>query len=165
MILGFAHPCLVVSNSESVKDFYCSMFGFSVISEEAWENQPAIDKAIDVTNSNVKGFMLAGHNCFLEIHEYLSPQSSEPSPDCLKANDKGIRHLAFLVDDCHFESKRFEQLGGSLFSEPVEMAEGIYAVYGRDPFGHIIELCEPMGKNEKLSALAGVNCEQRYSGE
>jgi len=162
MILGFAHPCLVVENADAVKDFYCDMFGFNVIGQESWSNQPMIDIAINVPGSNVNGYMLAGHNCFLEIHQYNTPAASTDGPQSLSANEKGIRHLAFLVDDCFAESIRFEKLGGSIFSEPVEMSPGVHAVYGRDPFGHIIELFEPVSDDEKLTALPGISHLQQY---
>ena len=163
MIIGFAHPCLVVENSKSVRDFYCAMFGFTELSEEGWADSSVIDSAVGVQNSAVTGYMLAGPNCFLEIHEYLSPKKDTNNTLDLTtsypANTLGIRHLAFQVDDCLVEAKRFTEHGGVLFSEPVEMVDGVYAVYGRDPFGHIIELCEPVTSSEHLASLSGV----RYS--
>lgn len=156
MIIGFAHPCLVVKDAKSVRDFYCAMFGFKEISEEGWSNSPDVDKAVGVSKSEVKGFMLAGPNCFLEIHEYSSVYGDNHKPQDIPANGLGIRHLAFQVDNCFTEAKRFVKHGGMLFSEPVQMTDGVYAVYGRDPFGHIIELCEPVTEQEHLSSLAGL---------
>lgn len=153
MIIGFAHPCLVVKDAVSVRDFYCAMFGFKEISVEGWSNNSNVDKAIGVFKSEVNGFMLAGQNCFLEIHEYSHVYDNNSFPKDIPANGLGIRHLAFQVDDCFTEAERFVKHGGVLFSEPVQMVKGVYAVYGRDPFGHIIELCEPVTELEHLSTL------------
>ena len=165
MILGFAHPCLVVADANKAKNFYQQMFGFVVNSEEQWSNVEQVDAAIGVSKSAVSGFMMKGHNCFLEIHQYLSPTSSDIAPKDLSANDLGIRHLAFLVDDCFAESKRLQALGGIEIGAPVEVAEGVFAVYCRDPFGNIIEMCEPVTVSENLTSLMGVNCHSNFSGE
>ena len=165
MILGFAHPCIVVPDANQAKLFYQQMFGFVVNSKEQWSNVEQVDAAIGVRNSAVSGFMMKGHNCFLEIHQYLSPVANDITPNDFNANNLGIRHLAFLVDDCFAESKRLQALGGSEIGAPVEVAAGIFAVYCRDPFGNIIEMCEPVTVSENLTSLAGVNCHSNFSGE
>lgn len=164
MILGFSHPCIVVPDANLAKQFYQQMFGFTVNSEEGWANAREVDIAIGVENSEVRGFMLKGHNCFLEIHQYLRPAQGSITPRQLKAHEFGIRHLAFLVDDCFSEAKRLVALGGSLFSDPVEVADGVFAVYCRDPFGNIIEMCEPVTPSENIMALPGVETNGNYSG-
>lgn len=164
MILGFAHPCIVVPDADKAKVFYQQMFGFIVNSEEKWADARQVDAAIGVENSTVTGFMMKGHNCFLEIHQYLSPAPSTVDPSSLNANELGIRHISFLVDDCSVEAKRLVALGGTQIGEPVEVADGIYAVYCRDPFGNIIEMCEPVTASENLTSLPGVSCHSNFSG-
>ena len=73
MILGFAHPAIVVKNLDRAINFYCQAFGFRELSEqfESWRDVPAIDAAIGLHDSAVRGRMLAGHNCFLELFQFL----------------------------------------------------------------------------------------------
>lgn len=153
MILGFAHPALVVDDLERAVEFYRDMFGFTEISREGWSNDPAIDQAIGLTNSSARGVMMAGHNCFLEIWVYVSPlaESSE-TVENNTANVPGIRHIAFYVDDLAFETQRFLELGG----QPLGRADH-GAVYLRDPFGNIIELAEIPTAEEHLAQLPGVS--------
>lgn len=164
MILGFAHPCIVVTDADKAKIFYQEMFGFTVNSEEGWSGVSQVDNAIGVKNSHVTGFMMKGHNCFLEIHQYISPIQGDNQPQNLKANELGLRHLAFLVDDCFVEVERLQTLGGSKIGEPVEVADGIFAAYCRDPFGNIIELCEAVTENESLTSLDCITSHSNFTG-
>ena len=118
MILAFAHPGLVVPDLDAACEFYSSMFGFSVISEEGWADNPAVDEAIGSTGSASRGLMMAGHNCYLELWEYSAPPQGDVQPQQLGPQELGIRHLAFYVDDCRAEYKRFLALGGQVLGKP-----------------------------------------------
>ena len=82
MILAFAHPCLVVDDVELARSFYEKMFGFRVISNEGWSDNPLVDGAIGSRNSSSRGYMMAGHNCYLELFEFATPST------LLKADNK-----------------------------------------------------------------------------
>ena len=77
MILAFAHPCLVVPDLERAREFYEQMFGFEVISNEGWSDNPEVDRATGLEESACRGYMMKGHNCFLELFEFSSPISTE----------------------------------------------------------------------------------------
>jgi len=47
MILGFAHPGLVVTDLEKARTFYETMFGFRHIGDEGWE-------LVSITSINFK---------------------------------------------------------------------------------------------------------------
>ena len=160
MILGFAHPAIVVPDLDKARDFYGEMFGFEVISDEGWSNAPEVDAAIGLKDSHCKGYMMAGQNCFLELFEFLNPPNSAPEPGRLSANDIGLRHLGFYVDDVHKEVARLISLGGSVEDEPIEISDGCFAVYARDPFGNMIELCQPQSRKETLDALPAIGGSQ-----
>ena len=164
MILGFAHPAIVVRDLERVTRFYCDAFGFRVFSEanEGWCNNSAIDAAIGLNHSNVTGRMLAGHNCYLELFRFDSPSGSAPPPQTLNAAELGLRHLCFYTDDVELEYQRVIDLGGSPLGTP-QKDRGITAVYLRDPEGNIIELAEFPSESEDLRNLPGVNCLQGVS--
>ena len=161
MILGFAHPALVVPDLERARDFYERVFGFTVVGEEGWSDAPEVDRAIGLEGSACRGLTLSGHNCFLELLEFQAPTQSGPDPESLGAHEAGIRHLSFYVDDCESEYRRFLSLGGQALGEPVASPAGGNAVYGRDPFGNIIELCEVARPAESLLELPGIARENR----
>jgi catechol 2,3-dioxygenase-like lactoylglutathione lyase family enzyme len=104
---------------------------------------------------------MAGHNCFLEIFEYTSPEQTAPAPTTYLAHESGIRHLAFYVDDVKKEFDRLLTLGGEKLGE---CFDGAAAVYARDPFGNIIELAEIPGPEENPTNLPGVNILDGFEG-
>ena len=113
MILGFAHPAIVVRDLDRATEFYCSAFGFRPLSEafESWSNAPHIDAATGLRGSSVRGRMLAGHNCFLELFQFDAPATKGPEPAQLGAHEPGIRHISFFVDDVEVEFDRVVTLG------------------------------------------------------
>lgn len=164
MILGFAHPCLVVPDLEKAKAFYERMFGFRHFSDEGWEDNPVVDTVIGTSGSACRGYTLAGHNCFLELFEFSKPAQAGPAPAALEPHAEGIRHIAFFVDDCRAEYQRLLDLGGEMLGEPTDIGGGVYTVYCRDPFGNIIELAEPPNADEDLRKLPGVISLGDYKG-
>ena len=151
MILGFAHPGLVVPDLEKARSFYEQMFGFRHFCDEGWQDNPTVDKVVGIDGSACKGYTLAGHNCYLELFEF-------------SAHESGIRHLAFFVDDCRAEYQRLLGLGGDVLGEPTDIGGGVYTVYCRDPFGNIIELAELPTKDEDPRNLPGVDSLGDYEG-
>lgn len=164
MILAFAHPGIVVPDLEAAVTFYYKMFGFEVINQEGWSDCPEADLAVGAINSACKGHMMKGHNCFLELWQYSSPTQSVEQPGKLGAQELGIRHLAFYVDDCRHEYERLLDLGGQVLGEPVASENGVYVAYCRDPFGNIIELCEIPVPEENPTRLPGVDKLGNFSG-
>ncbi|WOJ97761.1 VOC family protein [Congregibacter brevis] len=162
MILGFAHPAVVVSDLERSRDFYSAAFGFRVLSDEGWSDTPEVDAAIGSGDSRCRGYMLAGHNCFLEIFEFENPQQTGPEPSTLGPHERGLRHLSFFVDDVEAEYERVLALGAQALGAP-QKASGITAVYLRDPDGNIIELCECPTPEEDLRRLPGIKALQEWA--
>ncbi len=157
MILAFAHAGLVVRDIERARTFYQEAFGFKVLSKEQWQDNPVVDQAIGSSNSAAKTYMMAGHNCYLELFEYSSPESNAPEPAALGPHDTGIRHLAFYVDDCRAEFDRCIGLGATALGTPPARETGLNAVYLRDPCGNIIELCEIPTPEENPTNLPGIS--------
>ncbi len=164
MILAFAHPALVVPDLDAATRFYGDMFGFEPIGDESWSDAPEADSAIGLTGSRARGRMLKGHNCFLELFEFDVPTGEAPAPASQGANELGLRHIAFYVDDCRKEYERFVALGGQRMGEPMAGENGAWAVYGRDPFGNIIELCEIGNPAEQPTNLPGVDTLGSFEG-
>mgnify|MGYP001823795949 FL=1 len=154
MILGFAHPAIVVPDLDRAREFYERMFGFRYLSDESWEDDPVADQVTGLARSACRGVMLAGHNCYLELFEFVRPEAT-PGP-AQGPQAPGIRHLCFFVDNCRAELERLLSLGGKPLGEPADVGGGAWVVYCRDPFGNIIELAEPPGPDEDLRQLPGV---------
>jgi catechol 2,3-dioxygenase-like lactoylglutathione lyase family enzyme len=154
MILAFAHPGIVVPDLEKAIEFYSKMFGFRVIGNEGWEDSAAYDQAIGLKGSAAKGVIMAGHNCHIEIFEYNAPKPTIDPPGTFLAHETGIRHIAFYVDDAQKELDRLIALGGSALGS---LPEGGGAVYARDPFGNMIELCQIPSPEENPTQLPGVS--------
>ncbi len=161
MILAFAHPGIVVPDLDKAIAFYSKMFGFKVIGNESWEDSEAYDLAIGLKGSAAKGVIMAGHNCHIELFEYSAPAKTVASPETFLAHETGIRHIAFYVDDSQKELERLLSLGGSALGR---LPEGGGAVYARDPFGNIIELCQIPTPEESPDKLSGVAKLDNYEG-
>ncbi len=164
-ILGFAHPAVVVPDLEKAREFYEKMFGFKAIAHEDWERgNEFFDLATGVEGTSARGYILKGHNCYLELFQYLSPWQEGPKPGSLGAHEQGIRHLAFYVDDIFAEYKRLKDLGGTHMNPPVGDKKQGYISYCRDPFGNIIELTTIGGPARPLTELDGVSSNGNYCG-
>jgi catechol 2,3-dioxygenase-like lactoylglutathione lyase family enzyme len=161
MILAFAHPGIVVPDLDKAIDFYSKMFGFRVIGHESWEDSEACDLAIGLKRSAAKGVMMAGHNCHIELFEYSAPAQTVAAPETFLAHETGIRHIAFYVDDPQKELDRLISLGGSALGR---LPEGGGAVYARDPFGNMIELCKIPSPEESPENLPGVKKLSNFEG-
>ena len=161
MILGFAHPAIVVPDLARAREFYEQMFGFRHFCDEGWEDDPVADRVTGSSGTACKGVTLAGHNCYLELFEFTRPAAEESRPEVYAA---GIRHLCFHVDDCRREFQRLLQLGGEPLGEPTDIGGGVFTVYCKDPFGNIIELAELPSADEDLRNLPGVDSLGSYSG-
>ncbi len=162
-ILGFAHPAIVVPDLEKAREFYEKMFGFKAIAREDWEHgNHFFDLGTGVKGSSARGYILRGHNCYLELFQYLSPPQSGPDPGTLEAHEPGIRHLAFYVDDVHQEYDRLLELGGIHMNPPVGSKQEGFVSYCRDPFGNLIELTTVGGPARPLPELDGVSSNGNY---
>jgi catechol 2,3-dioxygenase-like lactoylglutathione lyase family enzyme len=133
------------------------------LSEEGWSASPAIDAAIGSVASSCRGYMLAGHNCYLELFEFSAPEPAGPAPADLPPHARGLRHLCFFVDDLALEHARVLELGGQPLGS-LQKAAGISAVYLRDPDGNIIELAEFPSEAEDLRRLPGISALQTEVG-
>lgn len=162
-ILGFAHPAIVIPDLEKAREFYEKMFGFKAIAREDWERgNEFFDLGTGVEGTAARGYILKGHNCYLELYQYFSPRQCRPEPGSLGAHEPGIRHLAFYVDDVHKEHDRLLTLGGIHMNPPVGDKKDGYVSYCRDPFGNLIELTTVGGPVRPLPELDGVNSNGNY---
>ena len=139
MIVGVHHIAIGVSDFDKGLKFYRDGLGFEVVQQSEIRNNPAADRAIGITGVNARMAMLKGYNLHIELWQYQQP---EPQDRISQPNDYGYPHMALQVDDIEAEYDRLAS-HGMRFVGPVEhFSAAASAVYGRDPFGNVIELYE-----------------------
>ena len=145
MIRGFHHAGLITPDLDRAISFYTELLEYEVVREGEWKSDGAMfNKIIGMKDSAARFAMLKGvDGTYLEIFEFSTPPSLV-KPEQLNANDYGIRHLCFLVDDVAAVQEKLVKLGGSLMNEPVENPGKATASYCRDPFGNLLEFVCPV---------------------
>ena len=143
-VTGFHHAAIVVPDLDKAVRFYSGLAGYEKVRESRWGRDSVFNRIIGLSGSSARFCMLEGPNGYLELFEYEQPQSTA-DPASLNANDYGIRHLCFQVEDVEAALARVIELGGGKMNEPVTNELGITCVYCRDPFGNLLELIRPAG--------------------
>ena len=82
--------------------------------------------------------MLRLGQAHVELWEYRDP---EQVGDAAPPNALGYPHIAMSVVDIEAEHARLTEAGMTFVGPPVSLGTS-KAVYGRDPFGNLIELYE-----------------------
>ncbi|MEW4369448.1 VOC family protein [Paenibacillus kandeliae] len=83
-----------------------------------------------------------GNSAGIELFQFAHVDQQRPA----LASDYGLQHAGFYVDDIHAAAARFQEAGGELLSDPsllsgsIESGENNSFVYGRTPWGMVIEL-------------------------
>jgi catechol 2,3-dioxygenase-like lactoylglutathione lyase family enzyme len=136
------HINVVVSDLEPAKEFFL-VLGFEEIDCEHISG----DIFSDVTGlaqieANYVALSLPGAETKLELIQYITPQSSKSS-NIGQANQIGLRHIAFAVDDIHAEVKRIKSKG-IRFNSEIQSWErsGKKIVYFNGPEGILLELAQ-----------------------
>lgn len=141
MIRGIHHVGVHVRNLDRMIEFYKAAFGFELVGEPfAWQDEPVLDKLIDVPGSAARGAMLRAGSCYLEMFQFSAPEPRSASP--LSPQDKGYTHFCVDVTDIEQEYERLKSLGMT-FGAPAPFDMGhVKSIYGRDPEGNVIEIQE-----------------------
>lgn len=142
----FHHAGIVVPDLEKGIAFYRQFLGLDEQFRFQWDqSQTRVEDVIDLEDSAAKAAMLGGKNFHIELFEYVAPQQ-QGDPAERRPCDPGIRHIAFEFDDIDSACQRFVDGGGSMHHEPVKLGN-TWAIYGRDPFGNIVELMQPIHRD------------------
>jgi len=154
MIVGLHHVAIGVPDLDQGIAFYAEHFGFELVNEFQFAgDSPPAEAAIGLPGAVARGAMMKTSNAFIEVWQY-----SQPAPRDLRSDpaDLGYVHIALQVRDIEAEHKRLTEAGMTFVGDPVDFG-GSSAIYGRDPFGNVVELYELREPNpHQLSALPGV---------
>jgi glyoxylase I family protein len=151
MIRGIDHINIVVADLARSVAFYSEVLGFvkttDVVMEGDW-----IEEIIGL--KGVKGLVAfvelpGGGGPRIELLQYVAP-AGVALPENSQANTRGLRHVAFRVDNIAAMAARLRAAGVTMFSDPVKVPQGVVKFaagdkslcYFLDPDGTILELCE-----------------------
>jgi catechol 2,3-dioxygenase-like lactoylglutathione lyase family enzyme len=142
MIKRMDHINLVVSNLERAKAFFLNL-GFEEI-DHAYLSGERFSLVTGLENSQAKYVALAlpGAETNLELIQYINPPGTGVSGSG-QANQIGLRHIAFAVDDIHTVVQRLKTNGVRFQSEIQTWKQsGKQIVYLYGPDGILLELAQ-----------------------
>ena len=124
------HIALTVDDLRESIGFYTEIFGFSV------------SQQFERKDMGAQAAFLKLEDAFLELWQF---QDSQEQEDIGKLNKKGIRHIAFAVDDLDKQVGMLEERGIG-YQEPKMGASGHRYTFISDPSGIPLELYETAGE-------------------
>ncbi|MFD5094429.1 VOC family protein [Amycolatopsis thailandensis] len=138
------HVGVIVSDLTAAIEFFVEL-GFESEGRMTMESELA-DRitAVDKAKSEIAMMSVPGGGGRLELIQYLTPEA-HPGDSRAPANTRGLRHLAFEVDDLHATLDRVRPHGATLVGEIVDFEGSYLLCYLRGPDGIIIELAEKLG--------------------
>lgn len=159
MILGVNHVAISVPDMGKALAFYRDLLGFEKAFEISWEEKSdlaeAADKILAVKGTAGDIVTLRADNVLIELFQFKAggPKAQDPDRPVI---DHGFTHLCLAVKDLDKEYDRLKAAGMKFHSPPVQVVPGLRTVYGRDPFGNVIELEEAAGRERPMEpALPG----------
>ncbi|EMD23782.1 VOC family protein [Amycolatopsis azurea] len=138
------HVGVIVSDLTAAIEFFVEL-GLELEGRMTMENELA-DRitAVDKAKSEVAMVCVPGGGGRLELIQYLTPEA-HPGDSHAPANTRGLRHLAFEVDDVRDTLDRVRPHGATLVGEVVNFEDSYLLCYLRGPDGIIVELAEKLG--------------------
>ena len=146
MILGANHVAMSVPDIDRALTFYCDVLGFEKFLDYGWPaGTETADQILAVKGTSARCCMVRTANLNIELFEFGAGNPAVQNPD-RPVIDHGITHLCLAVTDLDADYARLSAAGMRFHSAPVDVAPGVRTVYGRDPFGNVIELEESQGR-------------------
>jgi catechol 2,3-dioxygenase-like lactoylglutathione lyase family enzyme len=150
MIRAVDHINIVVSDLERSVRFYCDVLGF-VKTRDVFMEGDWIEAIVGLQGVQGKVAFVEppGGGVRFELLEYVAP-AGVALPENARPNTRGLRHVAFRVDDIAGMAARLRAAGVHLFSEPVRVPGAVVKfaagdktlLYFLDPDDVILELAE-----------------------
>ncbi len=160
MILGINHVTLSVPSLDAALDFYRGLLGLELVARMSWDADSKMSRTasqvMGVAGTAADAVHLRAANLVLEIFEFRAgePRAQDPERPVV---DHGLTHICLAVEDLDQEYRRLKNAGMEFLGAPVTVAPGVRSVYGRDPFGNVVELEEATGRVvASVSALEAV---------
>ena len=138
MILGLHHVAVCVPDLDAGLAFYVDVLGAELVFRSHLVDRPDADRVIGLQGVDADVAMLRLGAAHVELWTYRQPQ---PEDHRSPANSLGYPHIALSVREIEIEYERLTAAGMTFVGPPVDLGRS-RAVYGRDPFGNLIELYE-----------------------
>jgi catechol 2,3-dioxygenase-like lactoylglutathione lyase family enzyme len=149
MIHGIHHTAISTPDIERSVAFYRDLLGARVMTEFKWPKGSEIaDRIVGLEQSSARAAMLMLGNAMIEIFEFESPEP-RPGDPARPVCDHGITHLCLDVTDLKGEYERLVT-AGMVFHSPPQDLGAVWATYGRDPDGNVVELQEVVDSSSPL---------------
>ncbi|TDX42419.1 methylmalonyl-CoA epimerase [Halanaerobium congolense] len=132
------HIGIAVRNLEKSLNFYQNVLGLEFLKQEIVESQGVKIAFLKVGESKI---------------ELLEPLNADSTiAKFIEKNGEGIHHFAVLVDSIEDKVRVMQAQGAKMIGDkPSEGADGmkIIFVHPKTTNGVLLELCEPLAKEEK----------------
>ena len=138
------HVGIIVDDLDAAIGFFAEL-GLEVQSRFSVDG-PSVDRIVGLEGVQNDAAMMQtpDGNGRLELIRFLAPPTEgddRPAP----ANTRGLRHIAFAVDDIEGVLARLQARGAELVGELVNYGDSYWLCYVRGPEGIIVELAEKIG--------------------
>ena len=153
MILGANHIAISVPDMKKALKFYQDLLGLEKVEAFGWgfdsELSESAEKILAVKDTAADVVVLKANNLLIELFQFTAggPKAQDPDRPVI---DHGFTHLCFAVKEIDLEYERLKAAGMTFHCPPTSAGEGIRTVYGRDPFGNVIELEEVEGRKDPV---------------
>lgn len=144
------HIGMSVPSLDEALRFYVDLLGFAEAGSGAFANDGDIDRIMALNGAAAKVAFLTFGDFRIEMFEFVSP-AQERDDSGRPVYRHGITHLCLDVTDVRGLHARLKAAGMRFHSDPVDKA-GVRTVYGRDPFGNVIEFQEIMDSDPARAA-------------
>jgi catechol 2,3-dioxygenase-like lactoylglutathione lyase family enzyme len=151
---GIHHVGMSVPDLDRARDFYVDLLGFEEVNRVEWGGAAEVDAIMRLHGTSGRMMILRSGNAFIEMFEFATPAPDRPGGE-RRVNQYGFTHLCLDVADTDGAYARLLAAGMDFHCAPIATA-GVKAVYGRDPFGNVIELQQIVaeGTMPRLPSLA-----------
>ena len=120
------HAAIICSNYEKSKDFYVNILGFKILKETYRSERKSYKLDLEIAGEYQ-----------IELFSFPDPPERITSPEA-----RGLRHLAFEVDDIESSVKYSNEK--NIVTEPIkiDIVTGKKYTFFRDPDNLPLEICE-----------------------
>lgn len=146
------HVGISVPSLDEARHFYIDLLGFTELGAGAFARDADIDRIMALDGAQANVMFLAFGDFKIEMFEFASPDQGRDDAG-RSVHLHGISHFCLDVTDVLGLQARLKASGMRFHSDPVDKA-GVRTVYGRDPFGNVIELQEIVASDPTNGAEA-----------
>ncbi len=132
------HVGMSVPSLDEARRFYVDLLGFTELG--TFDDDEDINRIMRLNGAAAEAAFMIFGDFKIEFFEFAAPAQERVTED-RPVHLHGFTHICLDVTDVAALHARLSAAGMAFHSAPVDKA-GVRTVYGRDPFGNVIELQE-----------------------